>query len=113
MGCLGLLALASGLVAIACNFFLSDKSEYLSIPDKKMGLYEIIFAILCVLTVIGFCLYWIWRPKDNLIRLNPYNPDVIKNKYSNSIGDIYDKDFKVVDLNKIYNGNIPLEARYE
>lgn len=51
-----------------------------------MGLYEIIFAALCVLTIIAFCLYWIWRPKDNLIRLNPYNPDVIKNKYSNSIG---------------------------
>ena len=78
-----------------------------------MGLYEIIFAALCVLAVIGFCLYWIWRPKDNLIRLNTSNPDVMKNKYTNGIGKAYDSDFKVVDLNKVYNGNIPIESRYE
>ena len=67
-GCLSLLIIASALVAIAVNFFLSDKSEYLSIPDKKMGIYEIVFAALCLLTVIGFALYWIWRPSDKLIR---------------------------------------------
>lgn len=81
-GCLGLLAISSALIAIAFDFFLSDKSEYLSINEKKMGIYEIVFAALCILTVIAFCLFWIWRPKDNLIRLNPSNPDVIKNKYT-------------------------------
>lgn len=33
-----------------------------------MGIYEIVFAALCLLTVIGFALYWIWRPSDKLIR---------------------------------------------
>lgn len=81
-GALCLLMLTAGLVAIAFNFYLSDKSEYLEFEDKKIGLAEIIFAALCVLAVIAF-VFWFWfRPSYSIARTNPNNPDVIYSKYT-------------------------------
>lgn len=74
--------LTSVLIAITFNFYLSDKSEYLEFEDKKRGLAEIIFAILCILAIIGF-IFWFWfRPSYNIPRTNPNNPDVIYSKYT-------------------------------
>ena len=102
--------LLATLVAIACNFYLSDKSEYLEFEEKKIGLFEIIFAVLCVLCLIGFGFYWGFRPNDHKPKMNPNNPDVIKSKYTRHVTGFKDPDFEEVNLRKVYNGNVPEEA---
>ena len=47
--------------------FLSDKTEYLEFYEKSMNLLVILFAAICLLILIGFILFFIWRPSDNAI----------------------------------------------
>lgn len=102
--------LTAALVAIAFDFYLSDKSEYLEFEDKKIGLAEIAFAALALLAIIGF-IFWFWfRPSFNVARTNPNNPEVIYSKYTKEVVGYEDKDFVPVDLNKVYKGNVPLGA---
>ncbi len=108
--CFSLLMISAVLIAIAYNFYLSDKSEYLEFETKKIGLAEIIFAALCVLALIAFGFYWGFRPSDDLPRMNPNNPDVIYSKYSKSVSGYEDNDFEVVDLNKVYGGAVPSQV---
>ena len=107
-GCFALLMLTAALVAIAFNFYLSDKSEYLEFDDKNIGLGEIVFAVLALLAIIAF-IFWFWfRPSYNVARTNPNNPDVIYSKYTKEVVDYVDKDFIPVDLQKVYKQNVPL-----
>lgn len=84
-GCLSLLMLMAALIAIAFNFYLGDKSDYLEFADKKMGLGELLFAVCIILAIIAFGFYWGFRPSDKVPRTNPNNPDVIYSKYTNSV----------------------------
>ena len=53
-------------VVIAFDFFLADKSEYLEFENKKIGLPEILFAVLCILILIAFAFWYGFRPDDNV-----------------------------------------------
>lgn len=109
-GCLTLLLIAACLIAIAFNLYLSDKSEYLELEDKSLGIFEIVFAILCLLCLIAFAFYWGFRPSVNAPRTNENNPDVIYSGYLNQGVEVKDNDFEVVDMNKAYNGKPPVNA---
>ena len=56
-GCLTLLMIAASLIAIGYNLYLGDKTEYLEFENKKMGLAELLFAALCLITIIVFAFY--------------------------------------------------------
>lgn len=109
-GCLTLLMIAAALVAIAFNFYLADKSEYLEFEDKKIGLAEIIFAVCCLLALIAFGFYWGFADRPTLPRSNENNPDIIYSKYTQKIQGYNDSNFTPVDLNKVYGGNVPKNA---
>ena len=77
--------LMAALIAIAFNFFLGDKSDYLEFNEKRMGLAELLFAVCIVLAIIAFGFYWGFRPSDKVPKTNPNNPDVVYSKYTNSV----------------------------
>lgn len=97
-------------MAIAFNFYLADKSEYLEFQDSGIGLPELLFAVGCILALIAFAFYWFFRPKDKVPRSNPNNPDVVYSKYTQQIQGLKDENYEVVDLNKIYGGSVPTSA---
>jgi hypothetical protein len=49
-------------IAIACNYYLADTSEYLSNANKPSGIIDYIGLALIVLMVIGWILYFIFAP---------------------------------------------------
>lgn len=99
--------LTAGIVAIAFNIYLSDKNEYLEFQKNVSLIPGLIFAVLILLCLIAFAFYWGFKKPYYVPRTNPENPGVIYSKYTNRVVGFQDKDFKVVDLNKVYNGNIP------
>ena len=107
VGCLSLLFATAILVAVAFNLYLSDPSEYLEFADKKFGLFELVFLVLCLLTIIAFAFYWGFRPADQEMKLNANNPDVVKSGYLGHVEGYSQEGFTVVDMNKVYNGKIP------
>lgn len=102
--------ITAALVAIAYNIYLADKSDYLEFRKKVSILPALIFAVLIILTLIAFAFYWGFKKPFNVPRTNPNNPDVIYSKYSSSVKGFNDKNFEVVDLEKVYGGNVPTEV---
>ena len=102
--------LAATLIAIAYNFYLADKSEYLEIKEHHNNMPELLFAVLCIIALIAFAFYWGFRPNDKVPRSNPNNPDVVYTKYTNEVTGVSDNDYEIVDLHKIYGGSVPAGA---
>jgi len=109
-GCLCLLLVTAVLVAIAYNFYLADKSEYLEFSENRSAGILWAFAGLCLIALIAFGIYWCFRPKDKVPRSNPNNPDVVYSKYTNGVTGLKDDKFEVVDLHKVYGGSVPAGA---
>ena len=110
VGCLSLLFATAVLVAIAFDLYLSDPSEYLEFADKKFGLFELVFVVLCLLALIAFGFYWGFRPDDKELRQNGNNPNVVSSGYLNNVEGYEAGDYEVVDLHKVYNDSIPDSA---
>lgn len=120
MGILSLLLVALLLVVILLNYFLSDRSEYLEYSYNRCGLIEVLCVIGIILTAIGFGFWWGFKPVTPLPRINPNFP-IMSDLSSQSNSSIFkvlfagnhvniDPNFTPVDLNKLYNGNVPPSA---
>ncbi len=72
--CFCLLIAVAVLVAIFANIYLSDCDDYLEFRNKSVDLYTYLFLGLCVLAVIGFLIFMIFRSKDDDIKTNPNSP---------------------------------------
>lgn len=112
-GALILLMIAAAIIAIAYNIYLSDKNEYLEFQKKVSMIPGLIFAVLILLCLIGFAFYWGFKDPYFVPKSNPANPDVIYSKYTRSVEGFKDDDFPVVDLNKVYKGNVPYQVYLE
>ena len=112
-GCLCLLLVAAVLVVICYNFYLADKSEYLEYTNESgstLNMLALVFCVFCLLALVAFGFYWGFRPKDKVPRSNPNNPDVVYSKYTNGVTGFKDDKYEVVDLHKVYGGNVPTNA---
>lgn len=101
------------LVTIFADIFLSDRNAYLHVKEKSMTLYEILFLTLIVLTLVAFIFVWWFHKSPETPRNNPQNPSLLYSKYSKRLQGYEDKNFTVVDLNKIYPSGIPNEVYFE
>lgn len=63
-----------------------------------------------MLCLIAFGFYWGFKKPYTVPRTNPQHPDVIYSKYTKNVEGFQDADFEVVDLNKVYKGQIPYTA---
>lgn len=105
-GILSLILVVTILVVIATNYYLSDRSEYLEFADKKFGIFELLFVIGIILAIIAFGFWWGFKPADFIPRQNNSHPQAIRDTFG-EIKDYRDPNFTPVDLNKIYQGNVP------
>lgn len=109
-GCLSLLMIGAILVAIAYNMYLSDPSEYLDFADKKIGLFDFVFLVMIVALLVTFAFYWGFRKAKPGPRENIYNPEVVRSKYLQRVTGFASSDFEPVDLEKVYDGDVPSNA---
>jgi hypothetical protein len=112
-GIMCLLFLMAVIIAIAANYYLSDTSEYLEFSDKGFGVYELLFVVGIILCIIAFGLYWGFGHKKALnsqtCPQNKNNPLINRDVYGNIVS-FDDPNFKSVNLNKVYGGNVPQSA---
>lgn len=95
------------IVTLAFDMFLSNRHYYLDVHDKKMDLGEIIFLGLCLLTLIAFLFVWIFYKTPTPPKTNPFNPQLVFSKYTKDLKGYDDPNFKIVDLDKLYQGSVP------
>lgn len=101
------------LIAIAINFFLADKSEYLEFTDRKFNMIDLILAVIAFLAILGFLLYLFFRKPSGIPAINPNATNPISSifgGFSTPDNTPADPNFQIVPLNKVYNGQIPISA---
>lgn len=74
-------------IAIACNIYLGDANEYLSNSHASRGIVDYIGLGLIVLTIIGWCIYFIARRKNSLTN----STNTYMNSYVDPINNQIDK----------------------
>ena len=54
----GLYTIIAILIAVCCDFYLSDTTEYLEFTDRKFDIWALLFFIGCIIAIIIFAIYW-------------------------------------------------------
>lgn len=101
------------IVVSAFDLYISNREKHLDVHDKKMNIGELIFLGLIAALLIVFIFLWIFYHPEAPPKINPNNPDLIFSKYSKRLEGFEDPDFKIVDLNKVYNNKVPSQVYTE
>ena len=107
----GLFLVACLLLAAIASILLADRSEYLEFSERRCSWLPCIAAVLLLLALVAFILYWTLGSPNTSYNVSPNLPKLQSSGFlglgSETWSSPSDGNFTAVDLSKVYPQGVP------